>query len=108
MGIIFYFSSKPYVSGAESIKEQVINNALHIPAFGLLAYFLLKGFSKSDLKTYILTFAIVFFYSVIIEFYQLFVPGRFASINDVLLNMFGVILTFWVYKKWHSLHYYST
>jgi len=48
--------------------------------------------TKSQLKSYRNAFIISFIYAVSDEVHQIFIPGRTATIRDVYIDMFGVIL----------------
>lgn len=71
-----------------------LQNFLHIPIFGLLAYLWLKSLAKLSISAWakiIITLIISIFYGILDEIHQLFVPGRYCSLMDIVLNLFGVI-----------------
>ena len=71
-----------------------VQNLLHIPLFGLFAYLWLRAFTRhgfSKTKTFIFTIAITVGYGILDEFHQTFVPGRYGSLTDMLLNIVGII-----------------
>ena len=70
-----------------------VQNLLHIPAFmGLfvLGASAFQGMRKS--KRYVFLGLAVVIYGIFLESVQVFVPGRYVSLLDVLLNSSGVIL----------------
>ncbi len=82
------FGEGRYGTGTKTIR--VINNILHIPAFGLLTLLWLKVFSARKVSTAALyTFIIIISYSALTELHQFFVPGRYPSIGDMALNTMG-------------------
>ena len=98
MGLIFISSSIPMDKNAE-VPEFIISlnptlqNLLHIPIFGLLAFLSLKSFTKYTISTYtkiIITLIITILFGCLDEFYQTFVPGRYGSLTDILLNIVGI------------------
>ena len=91
MSLILYISSQTYTSGHIGVGHRLFNNLLHIPIYGLLAYFILKCFSKLSIKTYAISFLIATFFGIFNELYQSTVPGRIGSFIDVCLNTVGII-----------------
>lgn len=99
---IFALSSIPDTGRAESEAEKIfqwitpeLQNLLHIPLFGGLAgawYWALtpciSGTKNKILSAFILTTV----YSLLDEYHQLSVPGRFGSFTDLGLNAIGSIL----------------
>lgn len=91
MGLIFYLSS----------KSQLLPNLIHgtdkiIHAFVyfILALLLYFSFLKSGLKKYLLLITLIFavIYGVSDELHQYYVPGRVASIGDIIADSFGALL----------------
>jgi VanZ family protein len=102
MGMIFAISSIPdddtFPGGAIILAYPNLNNFLHIPLFGGLAWFWL-GYFKSVCGTRraaeIATVVTCGLFSVSDEIHQYFVPGRFASITDILLDLIGISAALW-------------
>jgi len=74
---------------------QEIGNLLHIPLFGGLAYLWIKyfqclGYSQKTVKYSALLLSLL--YGISDEAHQYFIPGRFASFSDLLLNLVGILL----------------
>lgn len=110
MGLIFILSSIPMDGESEHLKflmelKPTVQNLLHIPLFGLLAYLWLNGLTKNRCpakKKLIITIIITVSYGLLDEFHQLFVPGRYASFSDVLFNILGCtigIIIFFQFKR---------
>jgi VanZ family protein len=121
LGLIFYFSTDQFSS---SNMSQVLGPMLErlfpgIPVdrisfvhsllrkFGhwgeylVLSLLLLRALrdSHADWKTHhtALSIMFVFFYAASDEFHQSFVPSRTASVNDILIDLFGGICgIFWM------------
>jgi VanZ family protein len=98
MALIFLLSSIPCdeenkLGGLIYIKP-TIQNILHIPLFGLLAFLWMKAFNDKQLelkKAITYTLIITIFYSAFDEFYQDFIPGRYASLGDFFFNIAGCL-----------------
>jgi len=99
MGAIFILSSIPgKMNDGHALKvltelDPQLQNLLHIPVFGLLQWLWLRASAKagkSGGRTVLACIGITAGYGLFDEFHQLFVPGRYASLTDVLLNLMGV------------------
>ena len=102
-GIIFYFSSlsNPYPVGGPPgpprvLKLEVnINDILHICEYALLSFLIAFGFSGKVRSVYLILITII--YAILDEVHQYFVPNRYFSFYDILLDSIGVILGFLFY-----------
>jgi VanZ family protein len=80
-------------------KSNNVDKIYHIGAYGLLSIFLYLAIlyqNKSRLiKKYPAIFTIIFafFFGMLNEFHQLFIPTRSFNKFDLLANMVGIILT---------------
>ena len=98
MILIFISSSIPMDAGQDNLKfitvlTPTVQNILHIPIYGVLANLWLNCFNKygtAILKGIFLTLLITIIYSLLDEFHQIFVPGRYGSLLDILLNLIGI------------------
>lgn len=75
-----------------------VQNFLHIPAYGLLAF--LWRWSLSAMHTrpaVIVSFALTMAFGIAQEWAQSLVPGRFASLSDILFDALGAGLGLWAY-----------
>lgn len=94
-GGIYWLSSIPYsgVRDASPLRE-LATNLLHIPIFGGLAicFFLpLLGEKENPWIVYLLTLLATSSYAVFDEWHQSLVPGHYPSVNDILLDLVGVV-----------------
>ena len=70
----------------------------HIIAFFLFAIFLMISLSRGKSKPLlIMAFFISLLYAVIDELHQSFVPGRYASLNDFMLDSIGIVYALFIY-----------
>lgn len=84
-----FLSLQPIVKhGGDDLPRQIFNNAMHIPAYGLLTFLLINSMAKYK-HSYVASFIFVLVFGVFTEYLQSFVPGRCASIVDLLLNGVG-------------------
>ena len=76
-------------------------NLLHIPAFGFLAVLwigVLDFYGVSEGRRILICALITFLYGTLAELIQIWVPGRYPSITDVLLDAAGIILFIGLYR----------
>ena len=95
---IFYFSSKSSVPGTGGISYLPI--VYHFVVFFLFSFFLLaaiKGNKKLKVSYLITALILSVIYAISDEFHQSFVPGRDASIRDILTDSAGIILSLLTY-----------
>jgi VanZ family protein len=105
MTIIFVLSSIPGRPENGSLKfivdiDPQLQNFLHIPLFGMLQILWLKALATMGMlgwKNVATCLVISLIYGVSDEFHQMFVPGRYASLTDLLLNLTGVIFGTFVF-----------
>jgi VanZ family protein len=94
---VIYMSSRPgrqYLP-VESGTEQLISNLAHIPVYAVLTFLWLRSFVRSHKFSSYLIIVGILLVSIFDEVLQSFIPGRTASINDVGLNLIGIILGIW-------------
>ena len=95
MGGIYWFSSiSDFGVGEEVPSIQLASNLFHIPLYAGLAFCFLRAISGGvgnswgvDGLTLLGTLA----YGVFDEWHQSFVPGRYASVSDILLDLAGIV-----------------
>jgi len=117
---IYALSSIPDTGRIESQAEKIflwvspeLQNLLHIPLFGGLAgawYWALNPWISSTNKKILSAFIITTVYSLLDEYHQLSVPGRFGSFTDLGLNAIGSILILSmiaIHQRTTHNHYYS-
>ena len=102
---LFVLSSIPdngdggYITG---FITPIIQNLLHIPVYGLLALlwiFTLRAYGSSEHRSILLAILLSAAYGGIMEFWQFWIPGRFASLMDFFLNVTGILLFVWIYQR---------
>jgi VanZ family protein len=100
---IFAFSSRPASSLPDFLNwDYFVKKAGHMIGYGLLAlsYFHLLNYNK---KRYWLAWLMAMLYAATDEFHQSFVPGRGASIYDVLIfDNLGAVTALWIYSRFES------
>lgn len=110
MLLIFIESSIPMDDSLDNIKfltslDPALQNLLHIPLYGTLAFLWCRSFEKSSfgIKKMVLTsFFITVLYGCFDELHQTFVPGRYGGLLDIYLNITGAIcgiFLFYISKK---------
>lgn len=107
MAGIFWISSIP---GQPSVEDPSVNivfylmppelqNLLHIPLFGVLAWlwhWSLRGWLPAAPPLGAIAFLITAGYGIVDELHQLNVPGRYASLTDIALNTLGAAISLWL------------
>ncbi len=95
--IIFYFSSlsNPYSTPIPGQTATLLNPLMHIGEFGLFSFLIFFGFFSKVKPIYLLT--ISFFYAVVDEVHQFFVPYRYFDVFDLIVDSVGVVLGFIAY-----------
>jgi VanZ family protein len=81
----------------------MVQNFLHIPAYALLGFawrWYLKAWMKPA-RAGMLAFAAAVGFGVLEESYQSIIPGRIASLTDILFNAIGAVLGIWLFNKLH-------
>jgi len=88
--LIYYASTIESPSQPETSNFSII---YHFAIFFMFAFFLLLSIKKEklDFNAAFITFLISGVYSFLDEIHQLFVPNRFASLKDVLIDVIGII-----------------
>ena len=106
MGAIYWLSSLPgdvdpeldSLAGIIAWTPPALQNLLHIPLFGLLAwlwYRTLEAWQISRGPSLVTAFVLSAGFGIYDEWHQLHVPGRYASFTDITLNCTGAILALW-------------
>ncbi|NNF60882.1 MAG: VanZ family protein [Gammaproteobacteria bacterium] len=79
-----------------------VQNLLHVPLFALLGWAWCWALDQQcrELKKIILLGALISAgWAVLDEMHQLYVPGRFASLTDITLNLVGVVIGLVLFTK---------
>lgn len=106
MAVIFIESSIPMDGGPDDIifltnLDPKIQNLLHIPLYGVLAFLWIRVFNawgQRGGRAMVFSFFITVFYGIMDEFHQTFVPGRYGGLQDIYLNAFGAFLVILIYS----------
>lgn len=88
----------PLLSGIIAWTPTTLQNLLHVPLFGMLAWLwyrtlYIRGMHHGSALA--ATFVLAAGFGVVDEGHQLHVPGRYASLTDIALNCAGVVLALW-------------
>jgi VanZ family protein len=108
MLVIFLLSAVPGEVDNPQLKfltelDPQWQNMLHIPLFGFLQWLWLRALSKPgsyELGLLIKCSIISIIYALLDELHQMFVPGRYASLEDILLDVVGVVLATVLFYYW--------
>ena len=95
MGAIFYFSSIPDLSfkGELANYDFFLRKIVHMVEFGVLAILW-----KQLLSSYSWSGVFAFIYAISDEVHQHFVPTRYGSPRDIVIDTVGIIVALCVYK----------
>jgi VanZ family protein len=107
MGILYWLSSIPGTSLPDDPAHYAllqwispsVQNTLHVPAFAVLSgtwCWALQAWLRAPVVRLAAAFAIAAAYGVFDEWHQSFVPGRYASLTDVALDVVGAALGVWL------------
>jgi hypothetical protein len=110
MFVLFILSSIPDTGEKGHLMDltsSTVKNMLHIPAYGLLTLLwilTLRDHGVTEYRSMCVAFLVASGYGVLTELHQVWVPGRFPSVPDVMLNVFGSLIFIWLYwwvsRKW--------
>jgi VanZ family protein len=111
MAMLYWLSSLPGVPAADDPEvyavfywmPPTVQNILHVPAYAALASawrWALEAWLRHSSARVIGAGAIASVYGVLDEWHQSFVPGRFASLTDVTLDIAGAVLGVWLAAIW--------
>jgi len=107
MGVLYWLSSLPGTPLADDPAlyglfywvPPSVQNALHVPAYAALAWawcWALGPWLRAPSARAIGACAIASIYGAFDEWHQSFVPGRYASLTDVALDVAGAVLGIWL------------
>ncbi len=110
MLLIFIESSMPMGGGPNDIAfltslNPTLQNLLHIPLYGALAFLWNRSFQKSHFsngKMVLMTLFLTISYGCLDELHQTFVSGRYGGLLDIYLDVFGAFLGifgFYLFRK---------
>jgi len=107
MGMLYWLSSQPGTPLPDDPALYAVfywvppsvQNALHVPAYATLAgawFWALGAWPSAARMRAAGAFAIAAAYGLFDEWHQSFVPGRYASLTDVALDVAGAVLGVWL------------
>jgi VanZ family protein len=95
---IFVLISIAYLSLSPKPAVTASNDKLgHFIAYAVLTFFLLLAFQKEKRNRIVKLVGLSATYGVILEVLQLWVPGRHFSYLDLVANVSGVIIGYFLY-----------
>ena len=108
MGLILMVASIPADHGEEVQRRllrflllpSLLQNLAHIPAYALLAFlwrWSLDAYTRARTAV-IMALVLTIGFGIFQEFYQSLIPGRYASLSDVLSDALGAVLGIWVFS----------
>jgi VanZ family protein len=110
MGVIFLLSSIPGRSEAGSdawnpflLISPTVQNLFHVPVYTGLAWLWCQTFNQTNMSrsmTNVLAILLTIGYGVLDEWHQYYVPGRYASLSDLLFDAVGAIVGVILYRVW--------
>ena len=90
--LIFYLSSIPDLqSSLPGWQDLILRKLAHIFVFFILSYFLISSFVKYKRVYIYFVIITVIAYAFIDEYHQVFVPFRYGSAKDILIDSIGVL-----------------
>jgi len=96
MAVIFYLSSLP-----PKVKVGGFDFPIHIIEYIPLGILSLLWFKEKRFKNpFLFSFIFSLLYAISDEIHQLFIPGRNASIKDVVADCIGIIVGLYLVVKW--------
>jgi len=104
MALIFAMSSTEQFPQPLGLSTFLLSIAAHLILYGVLALLLLVAFAQSlrpSRSSMLAAVAIASVYGISDEFHQSFVPGRDASVFDLLVNTVGatIAVVVWSFRR---------
>ncbi len=101
--MIFVFSSYERPLGIR-IEVFGLDKIAHMTVYGVLAFLTARAFNGREAgwgatKIFFATVVLTVLYGVSDEFHQMFVPGRAASIADLIFDLIGACIGAYLYGK---------
>lgn len=112
MGLIFSLSSSPSLPDYGPF-DLMVKKGAHFTVYAVLYFLLFRAFHSTQpgqyppgSRTYAYPAVIAVLYAISDEVHQSFVPGRTATIQDVIIDSVGVGAMGLIVKKWPKLFRY--
>ena len=105
MAAIFYFSSQPGNNLPDFLDwDYLVKKSGHFIGYGALALANLRGLGCAK-KRHGLAWLLAVAFSATDEFHQSFVPGRHASVFDVMIfDNLGAAFALWIYSAYRRMN----
>ena len=107
-GLIFFLSSLPDLSSGLE-HDLLFRKVAHMVEYDVLAALLWRALGRSRpfsiAALFVLSFSLSVLYAASDEWHQSFVPGRQATVYDVMSDAAGAalgLLVFWFLARWRS------
>lgn len=100
MALIFLMSSRSTVPQTPGLSSEVAAAAGHVAVYGILAILVARALFPAMARfatVTLLAWSVSVLYGISDEYHQSFVPGRFASIDDVVFDAIGAAIGLTVY-----------
>lgn len=101
MALIFAMSSRSTIPKAPGISPELIAASGHLVVYAVLGVLLFRALGDL-VETWAaragLAWLLAVLYGITDEFHQSFVPGRFATLEDVLLDAAGAAIGLLLYR----------
>ena len=94
---ILYLSLKPQVE--MPISFEYMDKLLHIAAYILATILVLLAYPHANQKINVI---LLFSYGFSIEIAQLFAENRYFEVADLLANLCGIVLSYFLFNFWHQ------
>jgi VanZ family protein len=93
MTVIFFLSNTPSDELVNfGVYDLLVKKGSHMAGYGLLALAFLRALGYQRKNYILLVLLLVFLYAASDEFHQSFVPGRNASLIDVIIDLLGAVI----------------
>lgn len=97
-GIIFFFSSQPDLGLPWGLWDFVLRKIAHMVEFGIFSLLVWRALGLHGwhrFPRFLASLLFSFAYAISDEFHQGFVPRRSPSMDDVAIDLIGILLVSW-------------
>jgi len=99
MALLFQLSSRSDVGPAGRLPDTLTHGSAYLILAGLLCRALAGGLKPLSTATAALAACVATAYGMTEEYHQSFVPGRDASVADILKDMGGAAIGAWLFRR---------
>ena len=93
MGLIFYASAQPDLKPPAGLTDKPTHSIAYTVLGALIVRALAGGLGpRIEISTALLGIVLTTAYGATDEFHQMFVPGRYAEVKDLLADAIGAVL----------------